>query len=84
MDELTVRGFVKDQTAKTIVLSESAEEEALVLLGRYGFDNVSGSPLTLREIRSAMACLPERVREELIRDLVNKELSLAEAADEPF
>ncbi|HYF92581.1 MAG TPA: hypothetical protein VD969_10040 [Symbiobacteriaceae bacterium] len=82
LGELMTLGFVQGRHAKTISLSESGEEEAQLLLDRYGFDILPGSPLTLREIRSAVSRLPDAEREELIRDLLNHELMRAEGKDE--
>lgn len=63
---------------KRIAFTEEGEEEALLLLDRYGLDITNGSPLTLREIRWAVSQLPDLDREELIRDLLNSEFAKAE------
>jgi hypothetical protein len=77
--EFTDHGLVQTRAGnKTIAFTEPGEEEALLLLDRYGFEIPTGSPLTLREIRWAVSQLPDAEREDLIRDLLNSELARAE------
>lgn len=70
--ELAGDGIVQERSGnKTIALTEQGEEEALLLLDRYGFGIPNGAPLTLREIRWAVSQWPAGEREALIRDEIH-------------